>query len=681
MRWKIGEITFCDQTLTLTFGGRKTQLEPMVSEVLRFFCLHPHTMVSRDELIEQVWEGRIVTDNAVNRVITKLRKALHDDPRKPAFIVTFPKKGYQLIADVSVIVESQPIETRDSDKSLNTHKFNRVTFLAMGILAVLLLSFLYLVLQSPLKSNQERLTDVSALTREPGLELNPHLSPDGQYLLFTEVHNGSISLKLKTLNNEEVDVIDHGVDTWEGPASWRKDGKAFVYLTTKANSCQYFLRSFDDGEIGEPKLIHNCRTGSYGKISFTHNDDLLIFNEAAYPGGPFYLFSLQLSTGVKTRLAQPLTGLGGYSQFDLHPTKNKLLISAIDSQFSTGLYVIDIENHTFEHLFNNEGGAVWGHSGEQLVLLGGYPGNEIVSYDLAGNDRTTLYSNSHALFGLSRHPNGKGYLFSTGSRDRNITYYSMTSKSQRTLAATSVDERLARFSYDSQSVAYVSLATGREQVWLYDFTTQRRAVLTQFNMQQHIVDLKWTDSGRFIFVLTHNKVFQVSVNSGHIKQLKIPQTEIVGLSIKDDSTIAFSLKDSDKWRVHYYDTRSDTLISEDPNWQFVSFSKSTDDIIWQDIHGEYFTGVDHTPVRSEKIKTIPLVVQSRFNLQKQASQWLWQQVKSRRYQLYQYDELKNIQKLLITSDSSDFDWHNDKLLYNSVHYANSDIYTASPAEF
>ncbi|KID57054.1 hypothetical protein JF50_14435 [Pseudoalteromonas luteoviolacea] len=248
MRWQIGEITFCDKTLSLISDGAKTQLEPMVSEVLRFFCLNPHMLVSRDELIDQVWQGRIVTDNAVNRVITKLRKALQDDPRKPTFIVTYPKKGYQFIAAVRAVDDERPVNPPQHTNNILLHKTHKVL---MSALVIGLLSIFYFLLSSDGIPNQDRLSDVSALTREPGLELNPHLSPDGQYLLFTEVHDGSISLKLKTLLTEEVEIIDHGIDTWEGPASWRKDGKAFVYLTTKANSCQYYLRSFNDGVLAK----------------------------------------------------------------------------------------------------------------------------------------------------------------------------------------------------------------------------------------------------------------------------------------------------------------------------------------------------------------------------------------------------------------------------------------------
>ncbi|MCF6442275.1 winged helix-turn-helix domain-containing protein [Pseudoalteromonas luteoviolacea] len=678
MHWQIGEIKFCDKTLTISFDDKEIQLEPMVSEVLRFFCLNPQILVSRDELIEQVWQGRIVTDNAVNRVITKLRKALNDDPRKPFFIVTYPKKGYQFIAPVRILEDKPSPQFHARNISSHIEKNNHMSVLTPSIVAIFVLITIYLLLQNNSKSAAELLTSVNALTREPGLELNPHISPDGNYLLFTEVHNGNISLKLKTLDTEGVEIIDHGLDSWEGPGAWRKDGKAFVYLTTTSNSCQYFMRSFENGKFSKPELIHNCHTGSYGKIIFTHDNDLLVFNEAKYPGGPFYLYSLQLSSGKITRLEQPKIGLGGYSQFDLHPTENQLLISAVDKQLSTGLYVIDIEHNRFDHLFDNEGGAVWDHSGDRIVLLGGYPANEIVSYDLTGQDRAVLYSNSHSLFGLSRHSNGKGYLFSTGARDRNITYYSMTDLVEQTVAATSVDERLARFSPGSQTIAYISLATGSEQIWLYDFNSHLKTVLSKFDEEQYFIDLKWSFDGQDLFALTHNALFKVSVNSGLVKQLKIPHAEISGLSIKDEQTIAFSLKGADKWRVHYYDLRNDKLSSADPKWQFVSYSKYSEDIIWQDIHGAYFTGLDFSPVVSKKINTIPFVVQSRFNLQKKANEWLWQRAKSRRYQLFQYNDITNQQKLLITSDTSDFDWHSNLLLYNSIHYANSDIYSVLP---
>ena len=103
MRWQIAEYIFCDQQQNLLSDGKSQQLEPMMVELLRYFCQNVDQIISKDQLIEQVWLGRIVSDNAVSKLITKLRKAFNDDARQPKFIATFPKKGYKFIALVKLI--------------------------------------------------------------------------------------------------------------------------------------------------------------------------------------------------------------------------------------------------------------------------------------------------------------------------------------------------------------------------------------------------------------------------------------------------------------------------------------------------------------------------------------------------------------------------------------------------
>lgn len=76
MLWQIEGFVFCDQQQLLISDDKKQQLEPILVELLAYFCRHPATIISRDQLIEQVWLGRTVSDSAVNRAITKLRKCL-----------------------------------------------------------------------------------------------------------------------------------------------------------------------------------------------------------------------------------------------------------------------------------------------------------------------------------------------------------------------------------------------------------------------------------------------------------------------------------------------------------------------------------------------------------------------------------------------------------------------------
>ena len=83
-------------------GDDVEHLEPKAMEVLAYLASRQGEVVSREDLERVVWRGAVVGYDAVTGTVIKLRKALGDDPRQPRFIATIPKRGYQLIAPVSV---------------------------------------------------------------------------------------------------------------------------------------------------------------------------------------------------------------------------------------------------------------------------------------------------------------------------------------------------------------------------------------------------------------------------------------------------------------------------------------------------------------------------------------------------------------------------------------------------
>jgi tetratricopeptide (TPR) repeat protein len=76
------------------------QVEPKVMEVLVCLARRPGTVVGKEELVREVWEGRFVSDDVVWRSIRELRRALGDDARSAGFIETIPKRGYRLLPPV-----------------------------------------------------------------------------------------------------------------------------------------------------------------------------------------------------------------------------------------------------------------------------------------------------------------------------------------------------------------------------------------------------------------------------------------------------------------------------------------------------------------------------------------------------------------------------------------------------
>ena len=71
--FKIGKLRVFPAVLQLEFDGARETLEPRVMQVLVVLARAQGSIVTRDELLERCRDGRIVSDNAINRVISRLR--------------------------------------------------------------------------------------------------------------------------------------------------------------------------------------------------------------------------------------------------------------------------------------------------------------------------------------------------------------------------------------------------------------------------------------------------------------------------------------------------------------------------------------------------------------------------------------------------------------------------------
>lgn len=97
---KIGEWRVCPASGTLTRGGETRRLSPKAMAVLAVLAAAPGCVVPRRQLLEEVWAGRAMSDEPLNRCIADLRALLDDDRDSPRYIETLPRRGYRLVATV-----------------------------------------------------------------------------------------------------------------------------------------------------------------------------------------------------------------------------------------------------------------------------------------------------------------------------------------------------------------------------------------------------------------------------------------------------------------------------------------------------------------------------------------------------------------------------------------------------
>jgi DNA-binding winged helix-turn-helix (wHTH) protein/Tol biopolymer transport system component len=106
--WQIGQVIFDYARRELRVGQHSAYLEPKLFTLLLLFVQSAQHQVSRDQLIAEVWSGRVVSESAINRAISLLRKAFHLLDPETDYIETLPKVGYRLMVPVQLIVTEKP---------------------------------------------------------------------------------------------------------------------------------------------------------------------------------------------------------------------------------------------------------------------------------------------------------------------------------------------------------------------------------------------------------------------------------------------------------------------------------------------------------------------------------------------------------------------------------------------
>ena len=118
---------------SLARGGEEIALRPKSFAVLLYLLEHAGQLVSREELLDAVWPGVVVTDDSIAQCLIELRRALGDDER--TMIRTVPRRG--LILEVPVQVEGAAAPPEPQTKSATARHGWK---LAAGIAAMAVLA-------------------------------------------------------------------------------------------------------------------------------------------------------------------------------------------------------------------------------------------------------------------------------------------------------------------------------------------------------------------------------------------------------------------------------------------------------------------------------------------------------------------------------------------------------------
>ncbi len=97
MLYRFGEFTLDTDGEQLRRTGDLVDTEPQVIRLLKYLAENRDRVISKNELIEVIWNGRIVSDATLNSRINSVRRAVGDTGKVQAVIRTYSKQGYQFV--------------------------------------------------------------------------------------------------------------------------------------------------------------------------------------------------------------------------------------------------------------------------------------------------------------------------------------------------------------------------------------------------------------------------------------------------------------------------------------------------------------------------------------------------------------------------------------------------------
>jgi Tol biopolymer transport system component/DNA-binding winged helix-turn-helix (wHTH) protein len=290
--------------------GVQVRIEERLMQLL--VCLHGAIgePVTRDAIMSAVWGHAHVTEDALNRLVSRLRRVLSHDLACDATIETIPKVGYRLVAAPTVATEMSAASPAAPAAAAG---HGRRRGYALGAIALVCLALAALRLLPAPRAARSVLSDPQTrtvpLTSFPGQEIQATLSPDGNQVAFARrpTREEPWDIYVRPVTSDTLLRVTAGDGNSLRPA-WSPDGQWLAYLRVAEEQCDIRLVS----PVGGPaRSLGPCDATLEEDLAWTNDARGLVFHARDGRG----LVLQQIDSGETRPLTDPPEG-----EYDALPT-------------------------------------------------------------------------------------------------------------------------------------------------------------------------------------------------------------------------------------------------------------------------------------------------------------------------------------------------------------------------
>jgi DNA-binding winged helix-turn-helix (wHTH) protein/Tol biopolymer transport system component len=340
--------------------GIPVSLNPKTFDLLEILVNRRGEVLSKDELLEKVWDGQFVEESNLTVHVSTLRKILGETRGENRFIITVPGKGYKFVGETAIEeVKKQKAKGKGSER-----KFSYLYLLPFAFL--LLLGSGYYLSRSQKQADEKSFakTQIRQLTNN-GKVKTAALSPDGKLFAYVTDDFGQETLWLgQTDGGNNIELLPPAEVSYEAPVFSPESDKLYFSVFDRSNRSFALLRMPVFGGAQE-KILEGI-----GGFALSPDGKQIAFGRFKTDVDEYFLIVRNLDDGAEKEILAPFQVL--FKSLSFSPDGKNLAFAAITDEAKQSAFKAEIDSGEVMQItaqnFGEINKTLWMADGKGLII-------------------------------------------------------------------------------------------------------------------------------------------------------------------------------------------------------------------------------------------------------------------------------------------------------------------------